>query len=125
MRFSILRSVAAVAFALVLPAGCSDLANAVNGPTTTSTTGQITFWTSDSSPSYIDVALDGGSIGILSAYRVSAPTCGASSTAGTLTVTVAPGGHTMYARETSASGTWGPSTINVKAGGCVTFELTR
>lgn len=117
---------------LSVATGCQDVVDALTEPTTSSSSGstgggnsqtQITFWTSDTSPSYIAVSVDGVQVGTLTAYRSSAPTCGASTTGGTLTVNVSPGQHTISARETSASGTWGPSQVNVSSGSCLTYRF--
>ena len=113
----------ALAAAVALASGCKDLSQ-LTDPTSGSSTATITLWTSDSSPSYIAVAVDGSTVGTLTAYRYSAPACGAQTSGGTITVPVSPGQHVITAYETSSSGTWGPSTVNVDAGKCLTFEFT-
>jgi Cu/Zn superoxide dismutase len=124
-RLDLGRRVAVVSLlALVSATGCQGLADAITSPTVTgSSKGTITFWTNDSSPSPISVSVDGTPVGLLTAYRVSAPTCGAATSDGTLTVSVSAGTHTMSARETTAAGHWGPATFTVDGGGCLTYVL--
>lgn len=104
-------------------AGC-DLAKALTSPTdSTATTATLTIWTSDSSPSPIAVSVDGQAVGILNYYRSSAPACGAGASAGAISVSLASGAHVVRAFETQAGGTWGPATVDLNAGGCMTYEL--
>ena len=109
-----------IALTLGLGVGCKDLGQALEPQSTTAT---ITLWTSDPAPSYIAVAVDGSNVGTLTAYRTGAPSCGAGNSAGTITVTVPPGDHVISAYETSGSGTWGPSSVTVDGGKCLTYEL--
>lgn len=120
--------VALLAGSLTILSACSA-ADRLTGNTTDQSTstgtssGTITFWTSDSSPNNISVSVDGNVVGTLSAYRQSAPTCGATSTNGTLTVKVSAGSHTLSAHEIGANGKWDPSSMSVTAGGCITFQF--
>lgn len=83
-----------------------------------STTGQVAVWTSRSSGSSIAVSIDGSSVGSLTSYFTSAPTCGAS---GTITKTLPVGTHSLSA--TATGGSWGPANFNITAGGCLTYQL--
>ena len=112
--------VAALAAASMALAGC-DVADAISNATTSTAT--LTIWTSDSSPSPIAVSVDGNPVGVLTEYRFSSPTCGAGAAAGALSVNVTPGTHVIRAYETQANGTWGPSSVTLSGGGCMTYEL--
>jgi hypothetical protein len=127
---------ALAAFTAACSAG-SDRTETVTGPVATSPaattpapsqpsggTARITFWTSDPSPSPIAVSMNGAQVGVLTAYYVSAPACGTQTGSGTITVSAAPGTHTVSARETQANGTWGPSSVTLAAGQCRLYELT-
>lgn len=85
-------------------------------------TGQITVWTSDPSPSPIEVLVDGVVVGQLTAYRTEPPECGTQS-AGAVTVTKAPGHIVLSAREVTGPGRWGSSGVEVSPGQCRTIEL--
>ena len=84
---------------------------------TTSTTGQVAFWTSRTTGN-ITVSVDGASVGTLTQYYTSMPTCGSS---GTITKTLSAGSHTMTASSSGVS--WGPSTFTISAGGCLIYQL--
>jgi hypothetical protein len=84
--------------------------------------GRITVWTSDSSPLPIDVLVDGVMVGRLTAYRSSAPDCGAES-AGAVSVSRPPGTYLVSARVVQGQGTWPPMAVAVSAGRCRTVEL--
>lgn len=103
----------------------SDPGQTGSGGATGSSSTMITFWTDDSSPSAIAVSLDGVNVGSLTAYRTSAPTCGATSSTGTLTVPVSAGSHSVSARETTANGVWNASTVTVSSGGCLTYAFRK
>lgn len=112
------RGIAVAALALLAPlASCGSDSTGPSGGSAT-----ITFWTSDSSPSYIAVVLDGSNVGTLSAYRTSAPVCGSSSS-GAVSVTVSAGTHTYSAYETSSTGTWPAKSISLASGDCKTVEF--
>ena len=89
-----------------------------------SSSGQLMVWNSNPSPcpagagSTISVYIDGSYAGGLSSYYNSTPSCGAS---GAVTQTLSVGSHIVYGE--CGGTTWGPSTINVSAGGCATFQL--
>lgn len=85
-------------------------------------TGQITVWTSDPSPSPIEVLVDGVVVGQLTAYRTEPPVCGTHS-AGAVTVTRAPGRIQLSAREVAGSGHWESADVAVSRGRCSTIEL--
>lgn len=87
--------------------------------------GLITIWTSDPSPSPIQVFIDGTSVGVLMAYRYAAPGCGqpTNSTAGVITVSVSAGSHTVSAAETRGNGYWSPMSVQVLSGGCYPIVL--
>lgn len=90
------------------------------GTTSGGTTGRIGVWTSRSSlPQAISVSIDGSSVGSLSTYFTSAPTCG---DAGTITRTVSAGLHQVTA-SAGASMSWGPSSVSVSVGGCAMMQL--
>ncbi len=90
------------------------------GGSSGATTGRISVWTSRSSlPQAISVSIDGSSVGSLSTYFTSTPSCG---DAGTLTRTVSPGVHQVTA-SAGASMSWGPSSATVTAGGCSMMHL--
>lgn len=99
---------------------CSGTGTTGTGTTTgnQSTTGQVAVWTSRSSGSSIAVSIDNTAIGSLTSYFSSTPTCGSS---GTLTKTLSVGSHLIKA--TATGGSWGPSTINITAGGCLMYQL--
>jgi hypothetical protein len=129
MKSASLRLATALALT-VFGSACSDLANALTqptggsgDPTPQSSYATVTFWTSDPSPSYISVAVDGTTIGVLSEYRLSPPTCGVSSSGGAITVTVPAGSHVMSAYEISSTGHWGPANFTVNPGSCTTYAL--
>lgn len=86
---------------------------------------QITFWTTDSSPSAISIELDGRPVGVLTAYRTVAPGCGASNTGGIVTISVSPGAHTITAREVTDTGHWPATSVTVVAGECRTFRFDQ
>lgn len=80
------------------------------------TTGRLSIWTDYTSP--ITVNVDGGVAGSLTTYFSNgAPACGQ---AGTLTITVPAGAHTVGG--VSGSTTWNGSAT-VTAGGCSLFQL--
>jgi hypothetical protein len=85
-------------------------------------TGQITVWTSDPSPSPIEVLVDGVVVGQLTAYRKARPVCGAHS-AGAVSVTRAEGTYVLSAREIAGPGCWEPADVAVVRGRCCTIEL--
>jgi hypothetical protein len=84
--------------------------------------GRLTVWTSDASPLPIDVLVDGVMVGRLTAYRSSAPNCGAQS-AGAITVTRASGTYLVSARVVQGEGKWPEIEVEVAAGWCRTVEL--
>jgi|688.fasta_scaffold458962_1 hypothetical protein len=88
--------------------------------TGTSSTGQIAVWSSDPKGGNISVSIDGSFAGTLTQYFTSTPTCGAN---GTVTKTLSAGSHTLSA--TATGGSWGPTTFNITAGGCLTFQLNN
>ena len=84
-------------------------------------TGEITIYTTDSSPGAITVYIDGNRVGSLSAYYTGdGPDCGTSSD-GAITETVRAGMHTLEA--SSSSGSWGPRSIELDACGCFSWGL--
>ncbi len=87
-------------------------------PTTSSSTGQVAFWSADPNGGTITVNVDGSTVGSLTQYYTSTPTCGG---AGTVTKTLTAGSHTLSA--SASGGTWGPSPFTVTAGGCLTYQL--
>jgi hypothetical protein len=109
--------------ALLVLTACNleDIAGAVDAVTATS--GQITIWTSDSSPSPIEVSVDGRVVGTLTAYRTSAPSCGVATHNGAITITRAAGTYTLSARETRASGVWPARSFTLEGGGCAIHVL--
>lgn len=84
------------------------------------TTGQIAVFTRRSNVgSSISVSIDGSAAGTLTSYFVTGtPDCG---DAGTVTRTLSAGSHSLSA--TATSGSWGPTTVRIVAGQCLTFEL--
>lgn len=84
--------------------------------------GQLTVWTSDPSPSPIEVIVDGVAVGLLTAYRKSAPVCGSRS-AGAVSVSRPPGRVVLSATETEGTGRWPPMAVELHAGRCQTIEL--
>jgi hypothetical protein len=84
-------------------------------PAPAPTSGRLSIWTDYQNA--ISVSVDGGSVGNLTTYFASAPTCGQ---AGTLTVTIAAGAHTVAG--VSGQLTWSGS-VNVAAGECTLFKL--
>jgi hypothetical protein len=86
-------------------------------------TGQLTIWTSDDTPSPIEVTIDGAAVGTLTAYRTSAPACGAATGAGAITITRPAGVYVLSARETRAPGQWPARPVTIPAGGCTSFAL--
>jgi hypothetical protein len=88
-----------------------------------SSTGLLTVWTSDPSPSPIEVSVDGVVIGTLTRYWTSAPTCGSSQDGAALTVSRGVGSHIVSGRETQGTKYWAASSIVVAAGGCSSFAL--
>jgi hypothetical protein len=84
----------------------------------------LTLWTSDSSPSPIAISVDGTVVGTLTQYRTAAPTCGAPTSGGAISVKVSAGSHVVSARETADTGTWPAKTVSVSSGGCLTYEFT-
>jgi hypothetical protein len=92
------------------------------GPTE-ATTGLLTVWTSDSSPSPIEVTVDGVAIGTLTKYWSSAPACGSSQSGATLTITTSAGSHIVSAEETRGTKYWPATTVRVTGGGCLSFAL--
>jgi hypothetical protein len=94
-----------------------------NEPPPPATTGQVTVWTSDQSPSPIEVSIDGNVVGILTAYRTSPPACGSETSTGRITVTLPAGAHVISAEETHDDGYWPAKTVQVTGGGCLTFAL--
>ena len=87
------------------------------------TTGVLTVWTSDSSPSPIEVSVDGVAIGTLTKYWSSAPACGSSQSGATLSITTSAGSHTVSAEETRGTKYWPATTVRVTGGGCLSFAL--
>jgi hypothetical protein len=80
--------------------------------------GQLTVWTSDNTSGQISVKIDNSDAGtIVSSYK-SDPGCGAN---GSITRTVEKGNYKIYA--TSTGGAEWSGSIEVKSGGCSTFEL--
>lgn len=88
--------------------------------TSGSTTGQIAVFTRRSNVgSSISVSIDGSSAGTLTSYFMTGtPDCG---DAGTVTRTLSAGSHSLSA--SASSGSWGPTTVRIVAGQCLTFEL--
>jgi hypothetical protein len=87
-------------------------------------TGQITVWTSDPSPSPIEVLVDGVVVGQLTAYRTEPPGCGMQS-AGAVTVERRKGVYSLLAREIAGSACWCADEVNVSAEQCYNIELRR
>jgi hypothetical protein len=129
------RSFVSLAVGLLL-AGCSSDPGAtdpsVNEPPTNNSppnspptvqTGRLMVWTSDQSPSPIAVVVDGQAVGTLTRYWTSAPACGEYTTGAAITLTLSAGSHVVAAYETQADGTWPASTVQVPAGGCLTYHL--
>lgn len=81
-------------------------------------TGQVAVWTSRSSGPNIDVSIDGVAVGTLTQYFTGTPNCG---DAGTITRTLPVGSHTV--KGTAGTLTWGPSSFNITAGGCLMYQL--
>ena len=125
MRKPRLQKFVGIATAATLAVGttgaCDRLAE-VLAPTQ-STTGQITFWTSDPAPSPIAVEVDGTVVGTLTRYSTAPPTCGAATTGGALTVTVPAGSSLVSAFETDDTGRWAPDAVSVSGGGCTLYEF--
>ena len=87
----------------------------------TNNTGEITVYTTASSPGAITVYIDGNNVGSLSSYYTGdGPACGTSSD-GAITETVRAGMHTVEA--SSSSGTWGPRSLEIDACGCSRWIL--
>lgn len=84
---------------------------------------QLTIWTSDPAPSPISVAVNGQTLGTLTFFRSTAPRCGDFIPGEAITIDVTPGRHVISAFETQSTGTWGPSTVSLSAGQCLTYEL--
>lgn len=123
------RALSVVLIAAMAACSASDLTGVdeettSNNSNTGSGSATITLWTSDSSPSPIAVSVDGSVVGTLTQYRTSAPTCGATTSGGTISVRVSAGTHTVSARETTSTGTWAAKNVTVASGGCTTFEFT-
>src|SRR5688572_17048298 len=116
IRVSTIRLSVALLCNAVIVAACSPeaiaglLAPVAEG---TSSTAQLTIWTSDPSPSPIEITVDGEIVGTLTAYRNAAPTCGAPSSSGVLTISRPGGAHVITARETRDSGYWPATTIQL------------
>lgn len=87
-------------------------------------TGQITVWTSDPSPSPIEVLVDGVVVGQLMAYRTEPPSPGMHS-AGAVTVTRMAGAYVLSAREIGGPGYWEVADVAVSSGRSCTIELGR
>ena len=84
-------------------------------------TGEITVYTTDSSPGTITVYIDGNHAGSLSVYYTGdGPDCGTLGD-GAITETVRAGVYTVEA--SSSSGTWGPTSVEVDACGCERLRL--
>jgi hypothetical protein len=123
---------AAAALTLVgslLVSGCTDRSGPTDPESARASTGtgptQITIWTNDSSPSPIQVYVDGRAVGVLTVYRSAPPGCGeaSSASAGVITVSVTAGSHTVRAEETRGGGYWGPMTVQVSSGSCRILAL--
>ena len=123
---------AAAALTLVgslLLSGCSDRSGPTDPEESRTSAGsgltQITIWTDDSSPSPIQVYIDGRAVGVLTVYRDTPPACGAPSSAGAgvVTVLVTPGSHAVRAEETRGDGYWGPMTVQMSSGSCRIIAL--
>lgn len=117
------RSLAFLALPAFLSLGACEQIASLTEPLNEDAT--LTIWTSDASPSFISVSVDGKTVGTLTQYRTSSPTCGATTSGGTISVTVSPGSHIITARETTSSGTWPAKSVSVNGGGCLTFELQQ
>lgn len=115
-----------LATSLMLLGACSadDVASLLAPVNAASATAQITIWTSDSSPSPIEVSVDGSVVGTLTLYRTAPPPCGVATTGAAITVTLPIGSHIVSARETRDSGYWPPNTVSLAGGDCFTFALT-
>ena len=129
------RSIVTFAVGLLL-AGCSSDPGAtgptVDGPPTnnpppsnppSAQSGRLMVWTSDPSPSPIAVVVNGQAVGTLTRYWTSAPACGEYATGAAITLTLSAGPHVVAAYETQADGSWPASTVQVPAGGCLTYHL--
>lgn len=127
LRLRPLSRVAAV-LGLALAVGACDAAeeilSSVDVPPAPARATQLTIWTSDPSPSPIAVVVNGQTHGTLTYYRTSAPPCGDRTAGASITVELNPGQHVLTAFETQGDGTWGPTTISLGTGQCLTHELT-
>ena len=118
------RLAGALAAALAIGAcdAAEDILSSIDGPPPARTT-QLTVWTSDPAPSPITVVVNGQTLGTLTRFRTVAPPCGDRTAGAAITVDLDPGQHVISAFETQASGTWGPATVSLAAGQCLTYEL--
>ena len=97
-----------------------ELQKSASGGGSSTATGQVTFWTAQSSGwSSIDVSVGGTYVGSLSKSYASVPACGAS---GCVTITKAPGTYSFTAK--SNEGTTWSGNVTVSANGCATNQLT-
>ena len=123
------RTIAALLLATASACSAADTINGIsngntnNTPTnTTSGSATLTLWTSDASPYSISAMVDGSVVGTLSAYRTSAPTCGAANSNGVITIKVSAGTHVVTGKEINSTGVWNAHSMTIAANDCKTFE---
>ena len=86
--------------------------------------GSVVFWTDATHGwSRIDISLEGSTIGSLTRHLDEPPQNCAPDGTGARVVAARPGGTYSYEARSDTGVTWGPTEVNIQAGGCLRFRI--